>query len=130
MSSLGPYIRELRKGRAETLHQVSKGTDIDSPLLSKIERGDRLPTNEQIVRLAHYYGVAEADLGASVRLTKLSNAAANSRHTRLGVFCPRSTAHSSSLSQDPLANGQVRSTCHSLGDFLKIPVEPLPGTRG
>jgi transcriptional regulator with XRE-family HTH domain len=71
MSSLGPYIRELRKGRAETLHQVSKGTDIDSPLLSKIERGDRLPTNEQIVRLAHYYGVAEADLKAQQTAEKI-----------------------------------------------------------
>jgi transcriptional regulator with XRE-family HTH domain len=71
MSALGQYIRELRKKRVETLHQVSKGTDIDTPLLSKIERGGRLPTNEQIVRLALYYGVAEADLKAQQTAEKI-----------------------------------------------------------
>lgn len=64
MSTLGLHLRELRKGRSETLHQVSKGTDIDSPLLSKIERGERLPTNEQVIRLAEYFGVEQSDLKA------------------------------------------------------------------
>ncbi|MFD1257872.1 helix-turn-helix domain-containing protein [Mucilaginibacter terrae] len=71
MSALGHYIRELRKEKEETLHQVSKGTDIDSPLLSKIERGDRLPTNEQIVRIAKYYNVAEGDLKAQQTAEKI-----------------------------------------------------------
>lgn len=61
-SDLGQYLRELRKDKGQTLHQVSKGTDIDSPLLSKLERGERLPTDEQIKKLAKYYKVPEADL--------------------------------------------------------------------
>ena len=61
-SELGQYLRGLRKERKETLHQVSKGTDIDSPMLSKIERGERLPTNEQLGRLAKFYEVPEASL--------------------------------------------------------------------
>ncbi|WP_432712216.1 helix-turn-helix domain-containing protein [Pedobacter sp.] len=61
-SELGQYLRELRKGRDETLHQVSKRTDIDSPMLSKIERGERLPTAEQLKRLAKFYNVSEANL--------------------------------------------------------------------
>ncbi len=61
-SELGQYLRELRKDKGQTLHQVSVGTDIDSPLLSKLERGERLPTDEQIKKLAKYYKVAEADL--------------------------------------------------------------------
>ncbi len=61
-SELGQYLRELRKQREETLHQVSKGTDIDSPMLSKIERGERLPTSEQLKRLAKFYKVSEASL--------------------------------------------------------------------
>lgn len=61
-SELGQHLRELRKDKGQTLHQVSKGTDIDSPLLSKLERGERLPTDEQIKKLAKYYKVAEADL--------------------------------------------------------------------
>jgi transcriptional regulator with XRE-family HTH domain len=61
-SNLAEYLRGLRKGRGETLHQVSKGTDIDSPMLSKIERGERLPTNEHLKRLAKFYKVSEANL--------------------------------------------------------------------
>lgn len=71
MSSLGQYIRQLRKERSETLHQVAKGTDIDSPLLSKIECGNRLPTNDQIVRLALYYNVSQADLKAQQTAEKI-----------------------------------------------------------
>ena len=61
-SELGQYLRELRKDKGQTLHQVSVGTDIDSPLLSKLERGERLPTDEQIKKLAKYYKVAEINL--------------------------------------------------------------------
>ena len=61
-SELGRFIRELRKQKDETLHQVSKGTDIDSPLLSKIERGDRMPTLDQLKRICKYFKVEEEDL--------------------------------------------------------------------
>lgn len=61
-SDLGQYLRELRKVKEETLHQVSKETDIDSPMLSKIERGERMPTLEQLKRLSKYFNVEEADL--------------------------------------------------------------------
>ena len=61
-SNLGLFLRELRKGRNETLHQVSKGTDIDSPLLSKIERGERLPTLDQLKRLSKFFKVSEVNL--------------------------------------------------------------------
>ena len=61
-SELGQYLRELRKDKGQTLHQVSVGTDIDSPLLSKLERGERLPTSEQIKKLAKHYKFAETDL--------------------------------------------------------------------
>lgn len=61
-SELGQYLRELRKDKGQTLHQVSIGSDIDSPLLSKLERGERLPTDEQIKKLAKYYKVAETNL--------------------------------------------------------------------
>lgn len=61
-SELGQFLRELRKEKEETLHQVSMKTDIDSPMLSKIERGERLPTREQLKRLAKFYKVSEASL--------------------------------------------------------------------
>jgi transcriptional regulator with XRE-family HTH domain len=59
---LGQYLRGLRKEKNETLHEVAKGTDIDSPMLSKIERGERLPTAEQLKRLSKFYKVSEESL--------------------------------------------------------------------
>jgi transcriptional regulator with XRE-family HTH domain len=61
-SELGQRLRNLRTQKKLTLHQVSKEVDIDSPMLSKIERGERLPTIEQLQRLCKFFKVAEADL--------------------------------------------------------------------
>jgi transcriptional regulator with XRE-family HTH domain len=61
-SELGLRLRNLRTQKKLTLHQVSKVVDIDSPMLSKIERGERLPTIEQLQRLCKFFKVAEAGL--------------------------------------------------------------------
>lgn len=54
----GNFLKNLRKHKNATLHQVAVGTNIDATILSKIERGKRLPTDEQIERLAHYFDVS------------------------------------------------------------------------
>jgi len=47
------------------------GTDIDSTILSKIERGERLPTIDQITRLADYYEISEESLKAQFIAEKI-----------------------------------------------------------
>ena len=69
--NVGNYIRDLRKQKNLTLHQVSKKTDIDSPLLSKIERGERLPTNQQIINISFCFGTSESDLFTMVIAEKI-----------------------------------------------------------
>lgn len=64
---LGQYIKSLRNEQNLTLHQVAKDTDIDMTMLSKIERGERLPTIEQVKRLASFFQLNENEL-----LTKLT----------------------------------------------------------
>lgn len=61
-SDLGQYLRGLRIQKKFTLHQVSKEVDVDSPMLSKIERGERLPTLDQLKRLSSYFEVDEEGL--------------------------------------------------------------------
>mgnify|MGYP004701040105 CR=1 FL=1 len=70
-SDLGIYLRELRKEKEQTLHQVSQGTDIDSPLISKIERGERLPTAEQIIKLAKHFNISENELKIKATAEKI-----------------------------------------------------------
>jgi transcriptional regulator with XRE-family HTH domain len=70
-SELGLFLRELRKENGQTLHQVSQGTDIDSPLISKIERGERLPTAEQIIKLAKHFKISENELKIKATAEKI-----------------------------------------------------------
>ena len=61
-SEIGEKLRELRKQKGETLNSVSESASIDLTLLSKIERGERLPTQEQLLNLAAYYKYNESEL--------------------------------------------------------------------
>lgn len=45
-----------------TLRTVSAYLDIDQAILSKVERGQRIATREQVVKLAAYFKVKENDL--------------------------------------------------------------------
>ena len=60
----GVKLKAFRKDRGETLHMVAMGTNIDSTLLSKFERGVRLPTDEQVQRLAGYFGIDKGQMAA------------------------------------------------------------------
>jgi HTH-type transcriptional regulator, competence development regulator len=69
--NLGNYLRALRKERDLTLHQVAVGVDVDSPLLSKLERSERLPTTEQIKRLSAFFNLNENELLAKVAAERI-----------------------------------------------------------
>ena len=62
MDSLGAIIRKLRDEKELPLRTVAAFLDIDQAILSKIERGQRKPSREQVVKLAEYFKVNENDL--------------------------------------------------------------------
>lgn len=62
MDNLGETIRKLREEKELPLRTVAAFLDIDQAILSKIERGHRKPTREQVVKLAGYFKVNENDL--------------------------------------------------------------------
>ena len=70
-NTLGQYFQKLRNKNNLTLHQLSMFVDIDSPMLSRIERGKRLPTLEQLTRLAEYYHLSEKELRARLFAEKI-----------------------------------------------------------
>jgi transcriptional regulator with XRE-family HTH domain len=61
-SGIGEKLRELRKQKGETLNNVSEASGVDLTILSKIERGERLPTQDQLSNLANYYKYDETEL--------------------------------------------------------------------
>jgi len=62
MHSFGDKIRQLREEKEVPLRTVAAYLDIDQAILSKIERGQRNPTRQQVIKLAQYYRVKETDL--------------------------------------------------------------------
>jgi transcriptional regulator with XRE-family HTH domain len=65
METLGEIIRVEREKRGLLLRHVGAAIDVDQALISKFERGERLPTKEQVIRLAKLYDREENDLIAA-----------------------------------------------------------------
>ncbi len=62
MNRLGEFIRKLRSERKLPLRIVAAGLDIDQAILSKIERGKRQPSRDQVLKLAGFFGCDEKEL--------------------------------------------------------------------
>ena len=71
MESLGETIRKLREEKELPLRTVAAFLDIDQAILSKIERGKRNATREQVVKIAAYFKINESDLLTSWLSDKL-----------------------------------------------------------
>jgi len=62
MQSIGDTLRKLREEKELPLRKVAAMLDIDTSLLSKIERNERRANREQIIALAKIYEVKESQL--------------------------------------------------------------------
>ena len=62
MDSVGEIIRKLREDKELPLRTVAAYLDMDQAILSKIERGLRKASREQVVKLAKYFKVKENEL--------------------------------------------------------------------
>jgi transcriptional regulator with XRE-family HTH domain len=69
--SLGIYLKNLRVEKGKTLHELAMKIDIDSPLISKIERGHRLPTKQQLKKFSTYFDVDEGNLTCMLTTEKI-----------------------------------------------------------
>ena len=62
MNSLGEKIRTIRESKSLLLRQVAAYLEIDTALISKIERGERRLTRDQVIKLSNFYSVTEEEL--------------------------------------------------------------------
>ncbi len=61
---LGQWLRQLRKAKKLPLRIVAAVADMDSTLLSKIELGQRLPTEDQVRAIAAFFHVSADEMEA------------------------------------------------------------------
>ena len=58
----GKKIRELRDENGILQRQLAALLEIDTPMFSKIERGDRRAKREQVIKLAEYFHQDEKEM--------------------------------------------------------------------
>ena len=59
---LGQKIKELRLENGVLQRQLASLLEIDTPMFSKIERGDRRAKRKQVIQIANYFNVDEKEL--------------------------------------------------------------------
>jgi transcriptional regulator with XRE-family HTH domain len=62
MTHLGQKIRELREKQNLLLRQVAAHIEVDTALMSKIERGDRKPSRHQLIKIAEFLNANQDEL--------------------------------------------------------------------
>ncbi|MBE9668091.1 helix-turn-helix domain-containing protein [Mucilaginibacter boryungensis] len=62
MKNFGETIRDIRERKKLLLRQVAASLEVDTALVSKLERGERKAQREQVSKLAKLFGVPEESL--------------------------------------------------------------------
>ena len=62
MNQFGERIKQLREQKGLLQRQVANQLEMDTPMLSKIERGERNAKREQVTILSKIFKVKEEDL--------------------------------------------------------------------
>ena len=62
MNQFGEQIKQLREKKGLLQRQVANQLEMDTPMLSKIERGERNAKREQVTILGKIFNVPEEDL--------------------------------------------------------------------
>ena len=62
MNKFGDRVRKLREEQNLLQRHVAAELDIDTPMLSKIERGERKAKREQVIELAKLFKVDRKEL--------------------------------------------------------------------
>ena len=62
MNQFGVRIKQLREQKGLLQRQVANQLEMDTPMLSKIERGERNAKREQVTILSKIFNVPEEDL--------------------------------------------------------------------
>ncbi len=69
----GRKLRVLRHERAETLEDVSAATGLSVAMLSRVERGERLPSPDSVEALARHFGLPAEELMSETIASKMMN---------------------------------------------------------
>ena len=85
MKSFGIYIRKIREERDLPLRKVAAALDIDTSILSKIERNERVATKEMIPILAEILERPEKEIEIEFIQSVIENNLGNLKYLKDGL---------------------------------------------
>lgn len=59
MLNISEILFNARKEKGLVLRKVAEAVDIDQSLISKFQKGERIPTKEQAIRLSNFDGISQ-----------------------------------------------------------------------
>jgi transcriptional regulator with XRE-family HTH domain len=62
LNGLGDKIRQVRESQGLLLRQAAAFLEVDTALVSKLERGERRPQKEQVIKLAEFLKLKPEEL--------------------------------------------------------------------
>ncbi len=80
LNHLGQKIRELREKQNLLLRQVAAKLEVDTALMSKIERGERNASKQQVIDIARFLKANEDELLTLWLADKLESAVGEENH--------------------------------------------------
>ena len=83
---LGQKIKELRTENGVLQRQLASLLEIDTPMFSKIERGDRRAKRTQVIEIANYFNVDEKELLTLWVADKILDAVENEEELKLDAI--------------------------------------------
>ena len=83
---LGDKIKELREEHGVLQRQLAALLDIDTPMFSKIERGDRYAKRTQVIQLAEYFKIDKNELLTLWLADKILDVVENENELKLAAM--------------------------------------------
>lgn len=85
MKKLGQELRKIRESKNILLRQVASYLEIDTAMISKMERGERKLNRIQVVKLAEFYKVPQEKLLTLWVCDKILDVVENEPFARKGM---------------------------------------------
>ncbi len=131
--NFGNVLRKLRHNRDETLEQVSEATGLSVAMLSRVERGERLPSPDSVEALARHFEIPVDYLMSETIANRMVNrygeessrsaAEHMSREPeRLGLFAPEPAAMADVDADAAQPVSERRQTPRSYGVFKEMDI--------
>ena len=83
---LGNKIKELREEHGVLQRQLAAWLEIDTPMFSKIERGDRYAKRVQVIQLAEYFKIDKNELLTLWLADKILDVVENENELKLAAM--------------------------------------------